>query len=139
MLLAEAQERRDPDKSSAWAYYLAHLYEKYRLPPVLLDDAAVFIEPTELGLGGSPAAKTWRKIMSVDLSFFRSETSSVSAPKGVRRGGRKLSCIFSANVGSMFRVMQGDVSETAATGSSSSDGAVGPAQPTTSRMSSTSE
>ncbi len=29
----------------------------------------------ELGLGTAPAAKLWRDLMSVDLKFFRSETS----------------------------------------------------------------
>lgn len=36
LLLVEAQNKKDPDKPSAWAYYLAHLHEKYRLPVVLL-------------------------------------------------------------------------------------------------------
>lgn len=39
------------------------------------DDALIFAELTELGLGNSPAAQTWRQLMTVDLSFFRSETS----------------------------------------------------------------
>ncbi|MGV9667192.1 hypothetical protein [Nocardia niigatensis] len=39
------------------------------------DDALIFAELTELGLGKSPAAQTWRQLMTVDLSFFRSETS----------------------------------------------------------------
>lgn len=39
------------------------------------EDAHVFAELTELGLGNSLAAKTWRHLMSIDLSFFRSETS----------------------------------------------------------------
>ncbi|MEV6555308.1 hypothetical protein AB0M22_06315 [Nocardia sp. NPDC051756] len=39
------------------------------------EDAHVFAELTELGLGNSPAAKTWRHLMSLDPSFFRSETS----------------------------------------------------------------
>ncbi|MET8874878.1 hypothetical protein [Nocardia sp. NPDC004604] len=35
----------------------------------------IFAELTELGLGDSPAADIWRKLMSLDLSFFRSPTS----------------------------------------------------------------
>ncbi|MFI6490614.1 hypothetical protein [Streptomyces sp. NPDC050564] len=35
----------------------------------------IFAELTELGLGAAPAAEIWRYRMSVDLSFFRSETS----------------------------------------------------------------
>ncbi|MBF6177956.1 hypothetical protein [Nocardia otitidiscaviarum] len=35
----------------------------------------VFAEYTELGLGSTPAAEYWRKLMTVDLSFFRSETA----------------------------------------------------------------
>lgn len=159
LLLVEAQGESDPDKPSAWAYYLAHAHAKYRLPVVLLvvchdrgtaewasrdvhlgpsfwagsltmsplvlgpdnvpvitdpavaaadvplaalsamthakdpcidailkslaaalreideEDAHVFAELTELGLGISPAAETWRHLMSLDPSFFRSETS----------------------------------------------------------------
>ena len=39
------------------------------------ETARIFAEFTELGLGTAPAAKIWRHLMSVDLSFFRSETS----------------------------------------------------------------
>ncbi|MEU6584631.1 hypothetical protein [Nocardia sp. NPDC046763] len=39
------------------------------------DDALIFAELTELGLGKSPAGRLWRQLMTVDLSFFRSETS----------------------------------------------------------------
>ncbi|WP_328496174.1 hypothetical protein [Streptomyces sp. NBC_00414] len=36
LLAIEMQGRRDPDKLNSWTYYLAHLYAKYELPPVLL-------------------------------------------------------------------------------------------------------
>jgi hypothetical protein len=36
LLAVESQGRRDPDKLNSWTYYLAHLYAKYKLPPVLL-------------------------------------------------------------------------------------------------------
>ncbi|MFL1902807.1 hypothetical protein ACJWDR_27445 [Streptomyces tauricus] len=36
LLAIEMQGRRDPDKPNSWTYYLAHLYAKYELPPVLL-------------------------------------------------------------------------------------------------------
>ncbi|MGW1403806.1 hypothetical protein ACWCRF_35380 [Streptomyces sp. NPDC002405] len=36
VLAVESQGRRDPDKPASWAYYLSHLYAKYRIPPVLL-------------------------------------------------------------------------------------------------------
>lgn len=39
------------------------------------ENAAVFTEPTELGHGSGPAAKIWRKPMTVNPSFFLSETS----------------------------------------------------------------
>lgn len=39
------------------------------------EDAHVFAELTELGLGNSQALDTWRQLMTLDLSFFRSETS----------------------------------------------------------------
>ncbi|MBC9725216.1 hypothetical protein [Streptomyces sp. TRM68367] len=35
-LAVEAQGKPDPDKPSSWTYYLAHLYAKYQLPPLLL-------------------------------------------------------------------------------------------------------
>ncbi|WP_406332280.1 hypothetical protein [Streptomyces sp. NBC_00203] len=36
VLAVEAQGKRDPDKPASWAYYLAYLYAKYQLPPVLV-------------------------------------------------------------------------------------------------------
>ncbi|UXY27749.1 hypothetical protein [Streptomyces sp. HUAS TT20] len=36
LLAIESQGKPDPDKLSSWTYYLAHLYAKYQLPPVLL-------------------------------------------------------------------------------------------------------
>ncbi|WP_433545987.1 hypothetical protein ACQPZG_13115 [Streptomyces sp. CA-294286] len=159
LLAVEAQNKRDPDKASSWAYYLAHLHAKYGLPVVLVvvcrdrataawasspvdfgtsqwpsltlrplvlgphnlpvftdpvlaaqdvplaslsaiahsrdpeagailkalvvalttidpDTALVYAELTEQGLGNTPAAQTWRDLMTadLDLSFFRSET-----------------------------------------------------------------
>ncbi|MFI7002655.1 hypothetical protein [Nocardia sp. NPDC050175] len=181
LLLVEAQGEDDPDKPSAWAYYLAHAHAKYRLPAVLLvvchdrrtaewaartaqlgpsfwagsltmsplvlgpdnvpvvtdpaiaaadvplatlsamthakdpcidailkslaaalrgideEDAHVFAELTELGLGIGQAAETWRHLMSLDPSFFRSETSqrlreegrTVGLAEGLTKGKTK--------------------------------------------------
>lgn len=170
LLLVEAQNKPDSDKPSAWADYLAHLHEKYRLPVVLLvvcrdtrtadwaiqpitiglpqwtsiivrplvlgphnvpvvtdpdvaaadiplavlsaithakdrsidailktladalheledeEDFHVFAELTELGLGATRAAKTWSKLMSVDLSFYRSRTSQRLRAEGRTQG-----------------------------------------------------
>ncbi|MFF0715747.1 hypothetical protein ACWEVM_10260 [Streptomyces bauhiniae] len=36
LLAVEAQERRDPAKSASWAYYVAYLQSKYRMPVLLL-------------------------------------------------------------------------------------------------------
>ncbi|MEV6739384.1 hypothetical protein AB0N14_21615 [Streptomyces sp. NPDC051104] len=36
LVAIEAQGKKDPDKPANWAYYLAHLYAKYKLPPLLL-------------------------------------------------------------------------------------------------------
>ncbi|MGH8968023.1 MAG: hypothetical protein ACRDXB_22240, partial [Actinomycetes bacterium] len=61
LLLVEAQNKQDPDKPSAWAYYLAHLHEKYRLPVVLLvvcrDTATAdwATEPIRIGLPQWPS------------------------------------------------------------------------------------
>ncbi|WP_285515936.1 hypothetical protein [Streptomyces sp. NBRC 14336] len=41
---------------------------------------------TELGLGTATAAETWRQLMSVDLSFFRSETSQRLRDEGLAKG-----------------------------------------------------
>ncbi|MGM7646521.1 hypothetical protein ACSVDM_16600 [Nocardia sp. JW2] len=38
-------------------------------------DLPFYAELVELGLGRTRGARIWRKLMSVDLSFFRSETS----------------------------------------------------------------
>ncbi|WP_369633544.1 hypothetical protein [Nocardia sp. JMUB6875] len=169
LLLVEAQGRDDKRKPSSWAYYLAHVYAKYDLHPVLLvvcqdtataswaagplrigprqwtslvvhplvlgphnvapltdvgdavndiplttlsaithandanigdilktlatalqkideDDALIFAELTELGLGKSPAGNLWRQLMTVDLSFFRSETSQRLRAQGRNEG-----------------------------------------------------
>ncbi|WP_040800559.1 hypothetical protein [Nocardia higoensis] len=50
------------------------------------EDAAIVAELTELGLGTSPAADTWRQMMSVDLSFFRSQTSQRIREEGREEG-----------------------------------------------------
>ncbi|MFC1402383.1 MULTISPECIES: hypothetical protein [Streptacidiphilus] len=169
LLAVEAQGKRDPDKPGNWAYYLAHLYAKYRLAPVLLvtcqdratarwaaepviigvagwetltvrplvlgphnvpaitdpavaaadiplatfsvithgrdpnaaailkalatalktideDTAQIFAELTELGLGTAPAADLWRDLMTVDLDFFRSQTSQRIREEGREQG-----------------------------------------------------
>ncbi len=36
LLAVEAQRKRDEDKPASWAYYLSHLYTKYKIPPVLV-------------------------------------------------------------------------------------------------------
>jgi hypothetical protein len=36
LLAVEAQGKKEAKKDGSWTYYLAHLYEKYKLPPVLL-------------------------------------------------------------------------------------------------------
>ncbi|MFI6286898.1 hypothetical protein ACIBCM_19475 [Streptomyces sp. NPDC051018] len=36
LLAVEAQGKKDPSKPGSWAYYLTYLYEKYRVPPMLL-------------------------------------------------------------------------------------------------------
>ncbi|MEY9841811.1 hypothetical protein [Streptacidiphilus sp. EB103A] len=166
LLAVEAQGKKDADKPGNWAYYLAHLYAKYRLAPVLLvtcqdrataqwaaepvtigvagwdtltvrplvlgphnvpaitdpavaaadiplatfsvithgkdpnaaailkalatalktideDTAQIFAELTELGLGTAPAADLWRDLMTVDLDFFRSQTSQRIRAEGI--------------------------------------------------------
>jgi hypothetical protein len=55
LLAVESQKRPSPDKHSAWAYYLAFMYAKYRIPPVLVvmtqdKDTAYWAEqPIEIG------------------------------------------------------------------------------------------
>jgi hypothetical protein len=48
------------------------------------DTAQIFAELTELGLGTAPAADLWRDLMTVDLDFFRSQTS-----QRIRAAGRE--------------------------------------------------
>jgi hypothetical protein len=48
------------------------------------DTAQIFAELTELGLGTAPAADLWRDLMTVDLDFFRSQTS-----QRIREAGRE--------------------------------------------------
>ncbi len=56
LLAIEAQGKPDPDKPSSWTYYLAHLYAKYQLPPILLvvcrdkATASWAAEPVRVGL-----------------------------------------------------------------------------------------
>ena len=56
LVVIEAQSRKDPKKPGAWAYYAAHLQEKYKVPVVLLvvcQDAATArwaAAPTHFGL-----------------------------------------------------------------------------------------
>jgi len=170
LLIVEAQGKKNSRKPTSWAYYAAHLQEKYGIPPVLLvmcqdlstatwastpftigppqwptltlralvlgphnvpvitdpstaardiplatlsaithaknrnapailkalavalktideETARIFAELTELGLGSNAlAAETWRQLMSVDLSFFRSETSQRLRAEGRAEG-----------------------------------------------------
>ncbi|WP_079665039.1 hypothetical protein [Streptomyces sp. 3214.6] len=56
LLAVEAQSRPDQDKLNSWTYYLAHLYAKYALPPILLvvcgdkATASWAAEPIRIGL-----------------------------------------------------------------------------------------
>ncbi|WP_433889093.1 hypothetical protein [Streptomyces sp. CA-111067] len=50
------------------------------------DTADLFKELTELGLGKSPAAKTWRNLMAIPTSFFRSETAEKLRDEGRAEG-----------------------------------------------------
>ncbi|MFG3252316.1 hypothetical protein [Streptomyces sp. NPDC048172] len=60
LLAIEAQGRKAPEKPSSWAYYLAHLYAKYRYPPILLvvcrdkGTATWAAEPIRIGLPSHP-------------------------------------------------------------------------------------
>ena len=61
LLAIEAQGKKDPDKPAAWAYYLAYLYTKYKIPPLLLvtcQDRATALwaaQPVEVGQPLHPA------------------------------------------------------------------------------------
>jgi len=61
LLAIEAQGKKDPDKRSSWAYYLAHLYAKFRYPCVLLvvcrdkGTAEWAAEPIRIGLENHPS------------------------------------------------------------------------------------
>lgn len=50
------------------------------------DDAQIYTELVELGLGRTRGATIWRNLMSIDLSFFRSETSQRLREEGREEG-----------------------------------------------------
>ncbi|MER5297941.1 hypothetical protein ABT039_00600 [Streptomyces lasiicapitis] len=50
------------------------------------ENAEIFSELTEQGLANSPALKTWRELVTVELSFFRSETSQRLRAEGHTEG-----------------------------------------------------
>jgi hypothetical protein len=50
------------------------------------DTAAVYADITELGLGTTPAATLWRKLMVVPTTFFRSETAEKLRDEGREEG-----------------------------------------------------
>lgn len=52
------------------------------------DTATIFVEPTSQGLGESPAAKTWRALVT-DLSFFTSPISEEIREEGREEGRAK--------------------------------------------------
>ncbi|MDO3649376.1 hypothetical protein [Nocardia mangyaensis] len=56
------------------------------------DDAQIYTELVELGLGRTRGAQIWRNLMSIDLSFFRGETAQRLREEGREKGheeGRK--------------------------------------------------
>ncbi|MEU6394139.1 hypothetical protein [Streptomyces sp. NPDC046939] len=65
---------------------IADILERLAAGLKAVDDetATVFTEFTELGLGKFPAADIWRRMMTLPLSYFRSETSM-----RLRREGRE--------------------------------------------------
>ncbi|MFF2085503.1 hypothetical protein ACFVVM_17145 [Nocardia sp. NPDC058176] len=50
------------------------------------DDAQIYTELVELGLGRTRGARIWRNLMSIDLSFFRGETSQRLREEGREQG-----------------------------------------------------
>ncbi|EST27994.1 hypothetical protein [Streptomyces niveus] len=104
LLAIESQGKKDPAKSASWAYYLSYLHTKYRLPPVLLvvcqdrataewaarpvdigppeDIKSPIVDLISQGLGTLPAAALWRKLVAVDLSFYKSPISEELRDEG---------------------------------------------------------
>ncbi|WP_026248895.1 hypothetical protein [Streptomyces sp. LaPpAH-108] len=72
LLAVEAQERRDKDKSASWAYYVAYLQSKYRLPVLLLvvcrdrPTAKWATGPFECGARGWTAQRTYPLVVGPD-------------------------------------------------------------------------
>ncbi|WP_327100706.1 hypothetical protein OIE68_19085 [Nocardia vinacea] len=52
-------------------------------------DRVIFAELTALGLGKGPAGQTWRQLMTVDTSFFRSEYWQEVLARGEAKGEAK--------------------------------------------------
>ncbi len=65
------------------------------------DDADIFSELTEQGLANSPALKTWRELMAVDTSFFRSERAMKLRAEGRVEGRAE------GRAESILRVLEG--------------------------------
>ncbi|MFJ4965809.1 hypothetical protein ACIP6P_25760 [Streptomyces sp. NPDC088729] len=69
LLAIEAQGKKDLDKKSSWAYYLAHLYAKFRYPPVLLvvcrdkGTAEWAAEPIRIGLEKHPSLAVYPLVL----------------------------------------------------------------------------
>ncbi|MFE0103348.1 hypothetical protein [Streptomyces sp. NPDC059009] len=78
--LSAITHRNDPDAAAILKVLAAALKESDQ------DARGVYAEYTELGLGKTPAAKIWRQMMAVDLSFFRSETSMRLRAEGREEG-----------------------------------------------------
>ncbi|KUN57139.1 hypothetical protein AQJ43_04110 [Streptomyces avermitilis] len=85
LLAVEAQGKKDLDKPHSWAYYLAHLYAKYKLPPVLLvvcqdrNTAAWAALPVDIGPPEWPALTVRPLVLGPD------NVPMVSAPAEAAR------------------------------------------------------
>lgn len=69
LLAVESQTKPDPDKHNSWTYYLAHMYAKYRLPPILVvvcrdkKTAAWAEEPIRIGCGFHTSMKVFPLVL----------------------------------------------------------------------------
>ncbi|MGW5169580.1 hypothetical protein ACWEQ1_19500 [Streptomyces nodosus] len=72
LVAIEAQGKKDPDKPGTWAYYLAHLYAKYRLHPLLLvvckdrSTASWASRPMHIGPPGRPTLTVHPLVLGPD-------------------------------------------------------------------------
>jgi hypothetical protein len=94
LLVVETQGKKDPGKSASWACCIAHLYAKYRIPPVLLitcqdkATATSAAEPITIGPGPSPSLALTAASAAVGLPDGTLEAVQNVTVEGIQSANR---------------------------------------------------